>query len=613
MENAWWLIPAINFSPLTPASDEPVTAAPTESLNGLKVAESTACPSEGLARCFIDVDPTITSSSVVLSRDILGKLEVPDTGTASDEWEWDVTVGWKDGKPYQDLSQRDNGGARVFTADGTPGGLKGFGSGNHYKSADPSRWGKDGFDAEGYRWMNDYGQLSILGFMVDYNGWKADQDKHSRTVGTQKQVYIWNPSDDGIVEMNRETYGALTKLFLKPTLPFKVSFNDGITTHEIPQVKLISVFHPCPIRIESIQYDAVIQIGDFRGLSGTECTQQVDSSSRAVQALNKQKGVLDRKIAKAQTDLFAKLKKGFQDPQYLAAQSTLNALVAKKDALALPKKRVCEPRDGAADKLVIFVPLKINDRPKPGAQYEQTRFVNTFANKIPSILGAQPDRYLGYPEVPAATQNDWKLSSILDPTDCYYTWKVNLTGQSQPVTVVFIKNPIAILSSDMGSIKRLPITPPSDVFHSNPKNVRFKSCPPRDTEGVPIPCLARAPPQKVPGPITQADTEENNKPAVAGTKWLAILFGTIGSFLLLMIAVWLAVKFANGPGGTALKGFGDYIGRTLAGTYDAAKKTASSKIGIGSTSGPFPPRRPGAVTSDPPSSPSAAAGTGLAP
>ena len=528
---------------------------------------------------------------------------MPDIGTASDEWTWDVTVGWKDGKPYQDLSQQNSGGARVFNANGTPGGLKGFGSGNHYRAADPSRWGKDGFDAEGYRWMNNYFDLAILGFLGDYNGWKADQDKHEKIVGSNpKQVYIWNPSDDGIVEMNRETYGALTKLFLKPTLPFKVSFNDGGATHEIPQVKLISVFHPCPIRIESIQYDAVIQIGDFRGLSGTECTQEQDTSERAKRSLAKQKIVLERRIEKARNEVFAEMPKGFQSPEYLAAQSTLNTLVARKDALALPKKRVCEPRDGAADKLVIFVPLKINDRPKPGAQYEQTRFVNTFANKIPSILGAQPDRYLGYPDVPAATQNDWKLSSILDPTDCYYTWKVNLTGQSQPVTVVFMKNPIAILSSDMGSIKRLPITPPSDVFHSNPTNVRFKSCPPRDISGVPVPCLAAAPPQKVPGPLAQADIIKNNKPAVSGTDWLIGLFGTIGYLLLILLAVWLAVKFANGPGGTALKGFGDYFGRTLAGTYVAAKKTASRGIGIGS-SGPFPARRPGAVTSDPPPPP----------
>ncbi len=518
-------------------------------------------------------------------------------GTASDEWSWDVTVGWKDGKPYQDLSQQNSGGARMFNADGTPGGLKGFGSGNHYKVADPSRWGKDGIDTEGYRWMNDY--LMLMGyFNSDLVAWKADQDKHSKTVGTQKQVYIWNPSDDGIVEMNRETYGALTKLFLKPTIPFNVSFNDGGTKHEI-KVKLMSVFHPCPIRIESIQYDAVIQIGDFRGLSGTECTQEQDTSSRAVQALNKQKASLERRIEKAreQANKLA-ASGGYQNPSYIAAKSSLDKLVEKKDALALPKKRVCEPRDGAADKLVIFVPLKINDRPKPGAQYEQTRFVNTFANKIPSILGAQPDRYLGYPEVPAATQSDWKLTSILDPEDCYYTWKVNLTGQSQPVTVVFMKNPIAILSSDMGSIKRLPITPPSDVLHSNPTNVRFKSCPPKDISGVPVPCLARAPPQKVPGPLTQSETERNNKPTVTGTTWLTGLFGAIGTILLLMIVVWIALKFINGSGSAALKGVGDYLGRTLAGTYVAARNTASRAIGTSSSS-PFPARRPAAPEPEP--------------
>jgi hypothetical protein len=594
-------IQALNNNDPASQTVGPATGRTNESVGGLKVSESYACPSTGAFPCSIIVDGTITSSSVTLSRDILGKLEVPDTGTASDEWTWDVTVGWKDGNPYQDLSKQNSGGARVFNADGTPGGLKGFGSGNHYKVADPSRWGKDGIDTEGYRWMNDY--LMLMGyFNSDLVAWKADQDKHSKTVGTQKQVYIWNPSDDGIVEMNRETYGALTKLFLKPTLPFKVSFRDGIgKTQEVPQVTLISVFHPCPIRIESVQYDAVIQIGDFRGLSGTECTQQVDESSRAVKALNKQTAVLERRIAKAQEQVLTELKKGFTSPSYITARSNADRLIAKKDALALPKKRVCEPRDGAADKLVIFVPLKINDRPKPGAQYEQTRFVNTFANKIPSILGAQPDRYLGYPDVPAATQNDWKLSSILDPTDCYYTWEVTLTGQSQPVTVVFMKNPIAILSSDMGSIKRLPITPPSHVFHSNPTNVRFKSCPPRDISGVPVPCSARAPPQKVPGPKTQADIIKNNKPAFTGTDWLAILLGILG-VLGVIIGVWLGVKFAAGWGGDKLRGVGDYLGKSLAGAYVSARRTASRAIGT-SSSGPLPARRPAAPEPPPPPPP----------
>jgi hypothetical protein len=471
--------------------------------------------------------------------------------------------------------------------------------GRHYKIANPAKFGRDGYDSEGKRWANYHsdGRTDASQWAKeDIQDWTDDQKKYEKSkVGdATKQVYIWNPSDDGIVELNRETYGALTKLFLKPTLPFKVSFRDGLgKTQEVPQVTLISVFHPCPIRVESIQYDAVIQIGDFRGLSGTECTQEQDTSERAKRALAKQTIVLERRIAKAQEQVFAEMKKGLTSASYITAQSTLNSLIAKKDALALPKKRVCEPRDGAADKLVIFVPLKINDRPKPGAQYEQTRFVNTFANKIPSILGAQPDRYLGYPDVPAATQNDWKLSSILDPTDCYYTWEVTLTGQSQPVTVVFMKNPIAILSSDMGSIKRLPITPPSHVFHSNPTNVRFKSCPPRDISGVPVPCLAAAPPQKVPGPLAQAETEKNNKPAVSGTDWLIGLFATIGYLLLMLLAVWLAVKFANGPGGTALKGFGNYFGRTLAGaSSSSSSSSASSSSSSSAAAAPKPEPEP---------------------
>ena len=542
------MVPAAATPPGAPAG-----ARPTDSAGGLKVSESYACPSTGAFPCSIIVDGTITSSSVTLSRDILGKLEVPDEGGApSDEWEWDPSFDMKDGKPVWSGWARTN-----------------WGGGAIYKTANPSKFGRDGYDSEGKRWANYHkdGRTDASQWAKeDIQDWTDDQKKYEKSkVGdATKQVYIWNPSDDGIVELNRETYGALTKLFLKPTLPFKVSFRDGLgKTQEVPQVTLISVFHPCPIRVESIQYDAVIQIGDFRGLSGTECTQEEDTSERAKRALAKQTIVLERRIAKAQEQVLTELKKGFTSPSYITARSNADRLIAKKDALALPKKRVCEPRDGAADKLVIFVPLKINDRPKPGAQYEQTRFVNTFANKIPSILGAQPDRYLGYPDVPAATQNDWKLSSILDPTDCYYTWEVTLTGQSQPVTVVFMKNPIAILSSDMGSIKRLPITPPSHVFHSNPTNVRFKSCPPRDISGVPVPCLAGAPPQKVPGPKTQADTARNNKPAVSGTDWLASLFISIGYLLLTLLAVWLGVKFVYGPPGAALKGIGDSIGRSM--------------------------------------------------
>jgi hypothetical protein len=41
---------------------------------------------------------------------------------------------------------------------------------------------------------------------------------------------MWNPSDEpsdakGSIALNYETHGALTKLYLKPTLPFNLTFS----------------------------------------------------------------------------------------------------------------------------------------------------------------------------------------------------------------------------------------------------------------------------------------------------------------------------------------------------------------------------------------------------
>jgi hypothetical protein len=46
----------------------------------------------------------------------------------------------------------------------------------------------------------------------------------------KKRVRIWNPSDnptdpEGSIALNYNNYGALTKLHIKPTIPFKVEFN----------------------------------------------------------------------------------------------------------------------------------------------------------------------------------------------------------------------------------------------------------------------------------------------------------------------------------------------------------------------------------------------------
>ena len=44
---------------------------------------------------------------------------------------------------------------------------------------------------------------------------------------------------------------------MMPTVPFEISYNGKSET-----IRFLSLYHPCPVRIENVQYDAVLSIGD---------------------------------------------------------------------------------------------------------------------------------------------------------------------------------------------------------------------------------------------------------------------------------------------------------------------------------------------------------------
>jgi len=52
-------------------------------------------------------------------------------------------------------------------------------------------------------------------------------------------------------------YSSVTKLFIKPSIPFKVTFNGETYT-----ISLMTLFHPSPIRVENVQHDAMLTLGD---------------------------------------------------------------------------------------------------------------------------------------------------------------------------------------------------------------------------------------------------------------------------------------------------------------------------------------------------------------
>jgi hypothetical protein len=54
---------------------------------------------------------------------------------------------------------------------------------------------------------------------------EAVKRKIAETAAKTKVVPIWNPSDEFIVDANNRHYGVLTKLYLKPTLPFTVNYS----------------------------------------------------------------------------------------------------------------------------------------------------------------------------------------------------------------------------------------------------------------------------------------------------------------------------------------------------------------------------------------------------
>lgn len=52
-------------------------------------------------------------------------------------------------------------------------------------------------------------------------------------------------------------YSSITKLFIKPSIPFKVTFNGETYT-----ISLMTLFHPSPVRLENVQHDAMLTLGD---------------------------------------------------------------------------------------------------------------------------------------------------------------------------------------------------------------------------------------------------------------------------------------------------------------------------------------------------------------
>ena len=165
--------------------------------------------SDNCLTCAITVDPTLSSSTVVLTRDILGKIERP-------------------GIPYPP-SNLPNMNSRPSRGGG-------------YEVPYPSKLNGIGQEVTTLSWKTETilsdqenGWQDTTGKWDEkYNNQKALEEKHKKEwdkkYNGKMGVRIWNPSDDPTdpqmsIAINNLEFGALTKLFIKPTIPFPVSFS----------------------------------------------------------------------------------------------------------------------------------------------------------------------------------------------------------------------------------------------------------------------------------------------------------------------------------------------------------------------------------------------------
>ena len=221
---------------------------------------------------------------------------------------------------------------------------------------------------------------------------------------------------------------------------------------------------------------------------------------------------------------------------------------------------------------VVLFPLKVNRN--PGAK---GKFMDDIASKISTILGQQPDPITGYPDVPAHTGANWSIEDILfmqnkageTVSRAFYAW-INKTPT--PVGVVVMAEPVYISQTNMDAIKRLPITPPSDVIHEIGTPILYKPGPIFDEEGNPQPCPETAAElsQKAFDSIVQPPVDPK-KAGIDLDLFFQIVLGTLAT-IIVILGVWAGIKLALGPGSKVMKSLGDSLGRSLAGGYEAIKK-----------------------------------------
>jgi hypothetical protein len=204
--------------PSQPTPEQSSTTTKTNDL-ALSIKSSSSCDT-----CKIILDPTLSSSTVTLTRDILGKMNIAKKKYPPSNLPQDAMY---DGDWHDLGNHKKEDYATAF--DGTRYSIAKNGSllySPPYPGSDfPEVLSKA--DTEKMPGKIEYAKkYADQSFVENANRKKIDAENKLE----KKRVRIWNPSDEptdpeGSIKLNYNNYGALTKLHIKPSIPFKVEFN----------------------------------------------------------------------------------------------------------------------------------------------------------------------------------------------------------------------------------------------------------------------------------------------------------------------------------------------------------------------------------------------------
>jgi hypothetical protein len=296
-----------------------------------------------------------------------------------------------------------------------------------------------------------------------------------------------------------------TKVTITPIIPLAFTFN-GIDV----VVKRMSLYHPCPVRVNNVQYDAVLSLND-----------PMDADTTTVLLIP----IKGDTFGGAKSRFFSNLVPS------IASLLTPNPNTKKYEAMDVGT----------------------------GSTWNLTTLLPTLGTPEGNICTESFFVWNG------GVSN---YERYFSPSEQRFKWKPIGTS----ISYIMMENPVPMNAMDLQTLRRMPITPPDQAIHPVPAKFLYqpKTCPkPKKKEPEPEPGQTGAAVKETfendrCDPFAGFADLADEKKITTETIFKVVL--GILSAIAVFLGVYFAIKFAASQKGDILKKIGDKIGKAIGGS-----------------------------------------------